>query len=159
MRRLLATGLLLTVCFAVPVGAADKDKKADKNEKDTEKAAATRKALEETKISVNFKDDRVQDVADEISKKLKDAGIEVRVELESKVSGVTRNAKITFSAKDKTAKEVLEEFCKACGYGYIVVSGNYSGGKRPPAYPAAKWDGAVLITKGEERGYPDPDKK
>lgn len=156
MRRLLAIASLLTIWCAVPGTAADKDDKP----KDTEKAAATRKVLAETKISVDFKDDKISEVAEEIAKKIKEASkADVKIELDSKVSGVTRNAKCTYSAKDKPVKEILDEFCKKNGYGWLVVSGTYSGGKKQPAYPAKMWDGALIITKGEERGYPDPDKK
>jgi hypothetical protein len=155
MRRLLATTLVLFFCCAVPAAAADKDKP-----KDSDKAAATRKAIMDTKISVNWKDDRIQDVAEELAKKLKEVGkADVKVELESKISGLTRNMKITLSAKNKTVGEILDEMGKKYDLGYIVVSGTYGAGKKPPAYPAAKYDGVLLITKGPERGYQPPDKK
>lgn len=157
MRRLLATAVVLTLCCALP-GAAQ-DKKEKEKPKDTEKAAATRKAITETKISVTWKDTPVQEVADEIAKKLSAAGTEVKVELESKLSGLTRNMKVSYSAENKPVAEILDEFGKKNGLGYIVVSGTYSGGKKIPAYPAAKYDGVLLITKGEDRGYQPPDKK
>lgn len=156
MRRLLAATFILAVCASIPVdvNGADKEK-----EKDSDKAAAARKALD-SKITVDYKEEKVSDVADDLAKKIAEASkTEVKIDLDSKVSGVTRNAKITFASKDKPAKELLDEFCKANGYGWLIVSGTYSGGKKPAAYPAAKWDGVILITKGDERGYPDPEKK
>jgi hypothetical protein len=129
----------------VPVGAAD-----DKP-KDTEKAAATRKALAAAKISVDWKDDRMQDVAEELSKKVSEASkATVTFKVDSLVSGLTQNQKVTFAAKDKPAKDLLDEFCKKYDLGYIVISGGYGGKK----YPAAKSDGIVILTKGGERGYP-----
>jgi hypothetical protein len=152
MRRLLLIAFLLSLgSFSV--------RAADEKPKDTEKAAATRKALD-SKVTVDWKEEKLQDALDELGKKIKDAsGTEVKVGIDSKVSGATRNAKVTFASKDKPVKELLEAFCKANGYGYIVVSGTYTAGKKPPAYPAKEWDGALLITKGDERGYPDADKK
>jgi hypothetical protein len=148
VRRLLATAFILTFACVVPVGAADKDKP-----KDTDKSAATRKALAATKISVDWKDTLAQDVVEELTKKLKEDGkAEVTFKVDTSVSGLNTNKKITYSSggKAKPVTEILDEMCKKNELGYIVISGSYAGKK----YPAAKYDGAVILTKGDERGYP-----
>jgi hypothetical protein len=149
MRRLLATTLILGLFVALPVGAfPDKDKKEEKKDKpkDTEKAAATRKALD-SKISVDYKDTLVQDVAKDLAEKIKDASkTDVTVKVDSLISGLTRNQKINYTGKDKPVTEILDEMGKKNGLGYIVISGKYG-----TKYP--KDDGTLLITKGEDRGY------
>jgi len=160
MRRLLAIALVLAFFAAVPAGtfADAKDKDKDKKEapkdkpKDSEKAAATRKALE-SKISVDYKDTLVQEVAEDLAKKIKEASkADVTVKVDSLISGLTRNQKINYTGKNKTVAEVLDEMGKKNGLGYIVISGKYT-----TKYP--KDDGTLLITKGEDRGYQPVDKK
>ncbi len=143
MRRLLATTLVLALFAAVPAGAfPDKDKP-----KDSDKAAATRKALD-CKISVDWKDTPVQELEKDLHDKIMDAcKADVKVKIDSLVSGLTRNQKVTYSAKDKKVSEILDEFGKKNGTGYIVVSGKYK--------KYTKDDGTLLITKGTERGYPE----
>lgn len=145
MRRLLAIAVVLTLSCVLPTGAADKDKK-DKP-KDTEKAAATRKALD-CKISVEWKDTLAQDVAKELHEKIMEScKADVKVKIDSIVSGLTQNQKINYTGKDKTVTEILDEMGKKNGLGYIVISGKYK--------KHIKDDGTLLITKGPERGYPD----
>lgn len=143
MYRLLAVFTLVAVC-AVAVRAADEPK-------DTAKAAATRKAVNDTKISVDWKDALMQDVAKELQEKLADAGVKTTVKVDSIISGLTQNMKITLTAKNKTIAQVLDEMGKKYALGYVVISG--------PVYKKKirKADGFLLITKGEERGYPSKD--
>ena len=143
MYRLLAAVTFMAV-WGVAVRAADEPK-------DTPKAAATRKAVNNTKISVDWKDTLVQDVAKELQDKLEEAGVKTTVKVESILSGLTRNQKITYSGKNKTIAQVLDEMGKKNGIGYVIVSG--------PVYKKKikKADGFLLLTKGTERGYPAKD--
>ena len=143
MRRLLAAFAVVVVC-GVSVRAADEPK-------DTPKAAATRKAVTSTKISVDWKDTLVQDVAKELQEKLADAGVKTTVKVDSIISGLTQNQKINYSAKNKTIAKVLDEMGKKNGLGYVIISG--------PVYrkKIKKADGFLLLTKGTERGYPAKD--
>ncbi len=143
MRRLLAAFALVAV-VGIAVRAADEPK-------DTPKAAATRKAVNETKISVNWKDTLVADVAKDLEEKLADAGVKTTVKVDTLVSALNTNKKITYSAKNKTIAQVLDEMGKKHDLGYVVVSG--------PVYKKKikKADGFLLITKGTERGYPSKD--
>jgi hypothetical protein len=128
MRRFLIMSAVFVLCTpAVP--AADKD---------TDKAAATRKKLQ-TKISVNYKDTVWNEVKDDLKSQVP-SGIGIR---EDTKSGVTLNSKFTYSAKDKTLEEVLDELLAKQEWGYYVIS------KQGDTY-----DGSIMITKGKERGYP-----
>jgi len=141
--RLLAAFTLVAV-WGVAVQAADEPK-------DTPKAAATRKALNDTKITVDWQDTQIKDVAKELQDKLEEAGVKTTVKIESILSGLTLNMKVSLTAKNKTIAQVLDELGKKYGLGYVVVSG--------PVYKKKikKADGFLLITKGTERGYPAKD--
>ena len=119
--------LPLALLLAVVVSPARADE-------DTPAAAKTRKLLKE-KITVDFKDLRLEDCLDEIKEQVKGLKTVYAV-------GVSRNQTITFMAKDKTVEEVLDGMFKKNGLGYIVIS------KKNNAY-----DGLVQIKQGPERGY------
>jgi autotransporter-associated beta strand protein len=132
--------VLSAALFALAVVCVRAD---DQHPTDTPKAAATRKKLQ-TKITVNFKDTRLEDVIDEI-KEDHVKGINVR--LDSK-GGVSRNQTITYSGKDVTLAEALDAMFKKNGLGYVIISGKNNA-----------YDGSLLIKQGKERGDPLPDKK
>ena len=127
MRTLLATALLLTLT-AVYAG----DKKPD----DTPAAAKTRKLLD-TEIDVDFKDTRLEDAMEEIKEQVK--GFKFMLDTKG---GVSRNQPITYQAKGKTVKKILDEMFKKPALGYVVIS------KKGNAY-----DGLVQVRKSDERGY------
>jgi hypothetical protein len=129
VRHVLSFALLFALGLAVRAEDAGKD--------DTPKAAATRKKLKQ-KITVNFKDTRLQDAIDEIKEEIK--GLSILLDTKG---GVSRNQTITFSAKDKPLEEVLDGMFKKNGLGYYVIS------NKGNAY-----DGSVWIKQGKERGYP-----
>ena len=103
---------------------------------DTPAAAKTRQLLK-TKITVDFKDTRLEDCLDEIKEMVK--GLKIVVDSKG---GVSRNQTISYVAKDKSVEEVLDGMFKKNGLGYIVIS------KKNNAY-----DGLVQIKQGPERGY------
>jgi hypothetical protein len=144
VRRLLAVFALVTLCSWCSVALAE----------DTPAQAATRKALKDTKISVDWKDTLMQDVAKELQDKLEEDGKVkgAKVKVDSIVTGLTINMKVTFSAKDKPMADVLDEFCKKYSLGYVILGKDDPKGK----YKAIKKaDGTLLLTKGEgERGDP-----
>ena len=144
MRRLLATFAVLAFCSGFAAA------------QDTDPQAAMRKAVKNTKISVDWKDALMQDVAKELAEKLEEDGKVkgARVKVDSIVSGLTQNMKVTFTSKNKTIAETLDEFGKKYALGYVIL------GKDDPKskYKAhKKADGTLLITKTDERGDPKKD--
>ena len=106
-------------------------------EKDTPKAAETRKKLKQ-KVSVDFDKEPISGVVESLKSQVKGLGIKL-----DRAGGVTNNFTITFKADNKTLAEVFEGMFKKTDLGYIVVS------KEGDAY-----DGSILIKKSKERGYP-----
>jgi hypothetical protein len=129
VRHLLAIAVLFTLCF-VEGYAADGDD-------DTPKAAATRKKLKE-KVSVDFKDTRLEDAIDDIKEQIK--GLSILLDTKG---GVSRNQTVSYKAKDKALDEVLDEMFKKSDLGYIVIS------RKGNAY-----DGSIQVRKSKERGFP-----
>jgi len=135
MCRLVATASLFAVfaAAAVDLSAAD--------EKDTPKAAATRKLLK-TKVTVDYKDTTLSEIVDDIKDQIKDKSKKVLgVRVDNK-GGVSNNTKFTYKAEDKPLEEVLDEMFKKNDLGYVVIS------QQGNAY-----DGTILIVKGKARGY------
>ena len=129
MRMFVSLVTLAALVLAVPTtevrGADD----------DTPAAAKTRKLLK-MKISVDFKDTRLEDAMDEIKTEVK--GFKFLLDAKG---GVSRNQTITYSAKDKTVEAILDEMLKKPDLGYIVIS------KKGNAY-----DGLIQVRKSKERG-------
>ena len=98
MRQLLCCVALLSL--AVTVGARD-----DKSD-DTTKAAKTRKLLK-TKISVEFKNTRFEDMMNELKDEVK--GLSIRWDSKG---GVSSNKTFTYKAKDKAVEEILPTYTK-----------------------------------------------
>jgi hypothetical protein len=107
-------------------------------EKDTPKAAATRKKLD-TKVTVNWKGALFRDIVDEVKEMV--PGVSIRLDLKG---GVSNNRKLTYSAKDKPLKDVLSEMLNKEGLGWYVIS------KEKDAY-----DGTIWVKQGKEKGYPE----
>jgi hypothetical protein len=136
MRHLVVTASLFAVCLASSVNLSAAD------EKDTPKAAATRKLLK-TKVSVDYKDTPLSEIIDDIKDQIKDKTKKVLgVRVDNK-GGVSNNTKFTYKADDKPLDEVLDEMFQKNDLGYVVIS------QQGNAY-----DGTILIVKGKARGYP-----
>ena len=128
MRKVLCCVALLAVA-----GVAVAEDKAD----DSVAAAKTRKLLQQ-KISVEFKNTRFQDMMNDIKDEVK--GLSIRWDSKG---GVSANKTFTYTAKDKTVEQILNDICKEAGdLGWYVIS------KKGNAY-----DGGVFIRKSDERGY------
>jgi hypothetical protein len=130
VKRLFAVAVL-TFCGMGFVAAAEP------GDDDTTKAAATRKKLQ-TKITVKFKETRLEDAVDEI----KDMVPGVSILLDAK-GGVSRNQAINYEGKDVTLADALDGMFKKNGLGYYIRSG------KNDAY-----DGAIWVKQGKERGFP-----
>ena len=130
MRPYATLALALAVLFPAAPAAEDR-------EDDTPKAAKTRKLLK-TKIDVEFKDTRTEDVMDELKELVK--GLKILLDTKG---GVSRNKTLSFMAKNATLADVFDGLFKKQGLGYIIIS------KKGDAY-----DGLVQIRQGDERGYP-----
>jgi hypothetical protein len=107
------------------------------DEADTPAAAKTRKLLK-NKVTVEFKDTRLEDAVDE----LKDQVSGLKVLLDTR-GGVSRNQTLSYTGKDVAVEQALDGMFKKNGLGYIVIS------KKGNAY-----DGVVMIRQGKERGHP-----
>jgi hypothetical protein len=117
--------------------AADDERGKD----DSPLAAKTRKLLK-TKITVEFKDTRLEDVMEEIKDQVK--GFKYLLDAKG---GVSRNSTLTYKAKDKPVEVVLDELFKKPELGYIIIS------KKGNAY-----DGLVQVRKSKERGFEEKKK-
>ena len=117
--------------------AADDERAKD----DTPLAAKTRKLLK-TKISVDFKDTRLEDVMEEIKDQVKGFKYPAR-----RQGRRVAQQQLTYKAKDKTVEEILDEMFKKPELGYIVIS------KKGNAY-----DGLVQVRKSKERGFDEKKK-
>ena len=135
MRRLVLAAGLFAVCLAgfAPLSAAE--------EKDTPRAAATRKLLK-TKISVEYKDTILKDVVDDIKDQIQEKTKKKLFVVYDTKGGVSLNTKFTYKADDKPLEAVLDEMFKKNDMGYIIV--------QKGAYP-----GALEIVKGKARGNPE----
>jgi hypothetical protein len=131
VRRLIAIAALVSLSL---VGGYAADKDSD----DTAAAAKTRKLLKE-KVTVDFKDTRLEDAMDELKDQVK--GLKILLDTKG---GVSRNRTLTFQAKEVTVEDALDGMFKKVGLGYVVIS------KKNNAY-----DGAVQIRASKERGYPE----
>jgi hypothetical protein len=109
---------------------------------DTPKAAQTRKLLKQ-KVTVSYKDERLQDIVDDLEEKVK--GLKIRLDAKG---GVSKNRKLTYQAKDKPLEQVLDEMFKKEELGYVIIS------QAQNAY-----DGGMLIKVGKERGDTEESKK
>ncbi len=135
MRRYVVAAGLFAACLAVSANLIAADE-----EKDTPKAAATRKLLK-TKISVDYKDTTLSDVIDDIKDQIKDKSKKNLFVLKDNKGGVSNNTKFSYKADNKTLEEVLDEMFKKNDMGYVVVT-------------KGTYDGALMIVKGNARGYP-----
>jgi hypothetical protein len=115
-------------------------------EKDTPAAKNTREKKLTAKISVDWKETPLQDIVKEIKDQIKEAtDQELSIKFDTGVSG---NKKLTFSGKEMPLADVLDGAFKKANLGYIVVSKEKD-----------RMDGWILITQGEERGYPKGEEK
>ena len=130
MRRLLGTVALLAVC-ATSFWAADKPKK------DSPAAASTRKKLKK-KVTVEYKDTRLREVAADLQRQF-DNKLSIKLDNEG---GVSNNLTITYSAKDKALEVILDEMFAKNQLGYVIVSN-----------PKDRRDGFLIIKRGRQRGY------
>lgn len=137
MRHFVWTAALLAAQVA-PLAAA---------EKDTPAAAATRKKLQ-TKISVEFKETRIEEAMKDIIEKVKDASDkDLSIQLDNP-GGVSNNIPVTYTGQDQTVAQILDGMFKKNDLGYVVVSKEYK------TFKGGRYDGWLLIVKGKERGYP-----
>lgn len=122
--------------YSVGVLVAADTKSGDK---DKEKAAAESKLVTGTreklnsKITVDFKDTRLEDCLKEI-----EGMSEVKFYY---ASGVSKNQAISYAAKDKPAKDVLDEVFKKQGLGYLFNKKAMD-----------RQEGWIQIVQGDERG-------
>ncbi len=120
---------LVMVSMVFSLGA--QDKKAD-----SPLVAKTRKKLE-TKLSVNFNDEKLKDVVKELEE-----GAEVKFHLDTK-GGVSGNMSFTYKAEEKPLKEILNDMFKGKGLGYVVHRKQNNNDR---------YEGYIDIVQGDQRG-------
>lgn len=109
--------------------------------KDTPAAHFTRTKKLKGKVTVDFKNLELGEAFKEISGLLEDQKLgQLSIQY---ATGVSRNTKITYAAKDASLDEVLDGVLKQLDLGYYVVTKEKD-----------RYDGWLMITKGPERGYP-----
>lgn len=124
---------LVVVLMVVSLGAQDK-----KN--DSPIVAKTRKKLD-TKVSVNFNDEKLKDVISELEKEA-----EVKFRLDSK-GGVSGNMSFTYKAEEKPLKDVLSDMFKGKGLGFVVHRKQNNNDR---------YEGYIDIVQGDQRGDDKP---
>jgi hypothetical protein len=129
MSRTIFTGL--TVLLMVMPTATQ-----DKKSADSPIVARTRKKLD-TKISVEFKDERLKDVIKELEEKA-----EVKFRLDTR-GGVSQNMAFTYKAEDKTLREILDEMFRGKGLGYVIHRKQNT---------TDRYEGYLDIVQGDQRG-------
>lgn len=128
MHRMWIAGLVM-VSLVFSLGA--QEKKAD-----SPIVAKTKKKLE-TKLSVNFNDEKLKDVIKELEE-----GAEVKFRLDTK-GGVSGNMSFTYKAEEKSLREILNEMFKGKGLGYIVHLKQNNNDR---------YEGYIDIVQGDQRG-------
>jgi hypothetical protein len=129
--------LALTLTFALTAALAGPAPPADAQE--TPSAKSARKRLQE-KISIDLADVRLKDALDDLKREMSKA---VSFKIDN-VSGISNNMKVTYTAKDKSVEQILNDLCDKYDMGYIVQSKSND-----------RYDGWVILRKGKgkERGY------
>lgn len=127
--------LLSLIVFSTLCATLDAQEKQERP-KDSPLVARTRKKLE-TKITVNFTDERLKDVVAELEKEA-----EVKFRLDTK-GGVSQNMSFTYSAEDKPLKDILAEMFKGKGLGYVIHRKQNNNDR---------YEGYINIVQGDQRG-------
>ncbi|HYV37702.1 MAG TPA: hypothetical protein VE988_18605 [Gemmataceae bacterium] len=129
-------GLSLAVLLgAVAIGMAA----AEQAGEESPSAKATRKKLLQ-KITLDAKEIGFKDFTDDIKLEL-DKPVSFKID---NVSGISNNSKVSYTCKDKTLEQVLNEMADKYEFGWYVVSN-----------PKDRLDGWIMIRKHKEkeRGY------
>lgn len=101
--------------------------------------AAVRKKLQ-TRITVDFKDTRLEECLNEIKTQVEGLNFYRGV-------GVSNNLTITYQGKDQTVDQVLRGMFKGKGLGYVI---------HRATKPGDRYDGWVQIVQGDVFGEVDP---
>jgi hypothetical protein len=133
MLRLLGSGTVAVACAALAVGLVFA------GEEETPSAKATRKKLQQ-KITLDAKDVGFKALTEDIKREM-DKPISFKLD---NVSGISNNTKLTYTCKDKTVEEILNDLADKYEFGWYVVSNAKD-----------RNDGWVMIRKykDKERGY------
>jgi type II secretory pathway component GspD/PulD (secretin) len=99
------------------------------------KALAAQKVLK-SKVTVDFKDVRLEECLDEFKDQVK--GFKFMVDSKG---GVSRNSKLSYTGKDVPLSDALDGLLKKNGLGYQIIS------NKGNAY-----DGLIKIVQGADRG-------
>lgn len=148
-RPLLPLAVLLALALgAGPIRADEKnsdDKKMDdKSKRDEPPLIAKSREKLDTKVTVDFKDEKLKDLVQELGKQ---ADLSIRI---ITASGVSNNMSFTYSAKDKPLREVLDEMFKGKGVGYVIHRKQNA---------TDRYEGYIDIVQGDQRGDEIPKKE
>ena len=141
LRPLLGDGMTRFALVAAALLCASQIAPAADPPKDTPAAHFTRTKKLKGKVTVDFKNLELGEAFKEISGSLEDQKLgQLSIQY---ATGVSRNTRVTFAAKDMPLDEVLDGLLKQLDLGYYVVTKEKD-----------RYDGWLMITKGTERGYP-----
>jgi hypothetical protein len=135
MRRLAGVGLVAVLCMT---SVASDFARAGGDE--TPSAIAARKKLKQ-KITIEAKDVPFKALTDDIKREM-DKPVSFKID---NTSGISNNTKLSYTCKDKTVEEVLNELADKYDFGWYVVSNVKD-----------REDGWIKIRKfkdNKERGY------
>jgi hypothetical protein len=107
---------------------------------ETPSAQAARKKLKQ-KISIEEKDIGFKQMLDTIKSEMGDKYVSFKID---NISGISNNSKVSYTAKDKSVEEILNELADRYDFGWFVVSNSKD-----------RNDGFVMVRKAKEkeRGY------
>jgi hypothetical protein len=118
---------LAVILFAMPALAEDKL---------TEEATKTKNERLKVKASVEWKNLFLQECMNELVSAIKDADLgKIEIKFDA-AGGVSRNTRMTYTAKDKPIEEILKDFLTANDMKYSIISKK-----------GDKSDGGLLIKK------------
>jgi hypothetical protein len=135
MHRMLQISLIVVTC-ATTAGV----NLALAGGEETPSAQAARKKLKQ-KISIDEKDIGFKQMLDTIKSEMGDKYVSFKID---NISGISNNSKVSYTAKDKSVEEVLNELADRYDFGWFVVSNAKD-----------RNDGFVMVRKAKEkeRGY------
>jgi hypothetical protein len=110
-------------------------------DKDTALAANTRTKKLTAKVTVDFKEEMLDECIKEISRQLDDQGagsLSAAYDV-----GVSKNQRLSYAGKEQTVAEALDGMFKRPSLGYYVISKDKD-----------RYDGWIKVTRGSERGWP-----
>ena len=140
-RYLVALGMLIVLVGPALAGPRGRSSTEAKKTEDSPLVKRTKQRLER-KISVNFKDDMLKDVLEELGEL---AGVKFRRD-----PTIPGHKRMNYTAENQTVREILDKMFKPDGLGYIIHRAEK---------PNDRYEGWIFVVMGDQRGDPEAPKK